>query len=117
MDFARAAVARHLADPDALSRVFGELLTEPKPLVWFDAGTACKGQAVRLDRRSRMLYGDGHIYINGEALRAGGRDATLMHRLADTRALSAADCARLSAEAATMLNDWCLAGWVREDAG
>ena len=34
--FAQAAVARRLADPQALARALGESLTEPKPRVWFE---------------------------------------------------------------------------------
>ncbi len=114
--FARAALERQLADPDALARVFGEMLTEPKPQVWFEAGAPRRAGAVRLDARSRMLYDERHVFINGEALRAGGRDAGLMRKLADTRALGATDCARLSPAAAGLLDDWVAAGWVRQDA-
>ncbi len=116
LQFARAALERQLADPDALARVFGEMLTEPKPQVWFDAGAPRTAGAVRLDARSRMLYDERHVFINGEALRAGGRDAGLMHKLADTGALDAADCARLSPPAAGLLDEWALAGWVRQGA-
>jgi 50S ribosomal protein L16 3-hydroxylase len=116
LQFARAALERQLADPDALARVFGEMLTEPKPQVWFEAGAPRRAGAVRLDARSRMLYDERHVFINGEALRAGGRDAGLMRQLADTRVLGAADCARLSPSAAALLDDWVAAGWVRQDA-
>jgi 50S ribosomal protein L16 3-hydroxylase len=114
--FARAALERQLADPNALARVFGEMLTEPKPQVWFQHGAARAAGAVRLDARTRMLYDGRHVFINGEALRASGRDAGLMRKLADTGVLSAADCARLSLPAADLLDDWCAAGWVRQDA-
>jgi 50S ribosomal protein L16 3-hydroxylase len=116
LNFARAALQRQLADAEALARVFGELLTEPKPQVWFEAGPARTPGAVRLDARSRMLYDTRHVFINGEALRAGGRDARLMRKLADTRSLAAADCARLSAPAAALLDGWVAAGWLRQDA-
>jgi 50S ribosomal protein L16 3-hydroxylase len=115
LQFARRALEQQLADPDALARVFGELLTEPKPQVWFEAGAPRGAGGVRLDARSRMLYDDRHVFINGEALRAGGRDARLMRQLADTRALAAADCARLSAPAAELLDGWLAAGWLRQD--
>jgi 50S ribosomal protein L16 3-hydroxylase len=69
---------------------------------------------MRLDARSRMLYDGRHVFINGEALRAGGRDAGLMRKLADTGTLDAADCARLSPPAAGLLDEWALAGWVRQ---
>jgi 50S ribosomal protein L16 3-hydroxylase len=71
------------------------------------------GAAVRLDARTRMLYDDQHIFINGESYRAGGRDATLMRRLADQRVLAAADHSRLSEPAQALLADWAEAGWLQ----
>ena len=65
-----------------------------------------------LDRRSRMLYDDQHVFINGEAFRAAGRDARLMMQLADRRQLDAADAARLSPPARDLLADWVAAGWL-----
>ena len=68
---------------------------------------------VRLDRRTRMLYDDWHVFINGESFQAAGRDATLMRRLADQRALSSRDFAALSAPARDLLDDWLAAGWMK----
>ena len=115
-DHAQQAVARLLARPDALACALGAWLTEPKAQVWFAAGAARGNVGVRLDARTRMLYDERHVYINGEALRAAGRDATLMRRLADARALNAGDCARLSAQAARQLDAWAAAGWVLANA-
>jgi 50S ribosomal protein L16 3-hydroxylase len=56
---------------------------------------------------------DEHIFINGESYLAGGRDATLMRKLADTRALSRADLAKASDDALELLSSWFDAGWVR----
>ena len=115
--FARDALAQQLADPQALQRVLGEVLTEPKPQVWFEARhSRTELGALALDPRSRMLYDQRHVFINGEALRASGRDAKLMRRLADTRQMSAADCARLSTDARAMVSDWVRAGWLREES-
>ena len=112
-DFAQAALQRALADPQLLDRALGMLMSEPKPQVWFDPGAPLPAQsAVALDRRSRMAYDDRHVFINGEAFVASGRDARLMQRLADQRALSAADVARLGEGARALLGDWAEAGWV-----
>ena len=59
----------------------------------------------------------GHVSAaeNTEAqqlFRAAGRDATLMRRLADRRALSAADVEGASDGAIELLRDWCDAGWL-----
>ncbi len=116
--FAREAVQAALRDPQALARALGEYLTEPKPLVWFEAGRAPRRlRAVRLDARSRMLYDARHIFINGESWRAAGADARLMRRLADRRVLSADDLARASPAALDLLREWCAAGWLQEAAG
>lgn len=112
-EFAAREVARWLAEPQALACALGEVLSEPKPAVWFDAGEPlAAGQGVRLDRRTRMLYDERHVYINGEAFRATGRDATLMRRLADQRALPAARLAALSDDARELLDQWAQAGWL-----
>jgi 50S ribosomal protein L16 3-hydroxylase len=112
-DYAADAVARLQREPDWLARCLGEVLSEPKPDVWFDAGSdPDTGSGVRLDRRTRMVYDARHVYINGESYRAGGRDATLMRRLADRRVLGAADVARLGADARVLLDEWASAGWL-----
>ena len=112
--FAQAALQRALDDPRALDRALGVLMTEPKPQVWFDPGARLPaGSGVVLDRRSRMAYDDHHVFLNGEAFDASGRDARLMHRLADQRLLEAADVDRLSPGACELLADWADAGWVR----
>jgi 50S ribosomal protein L16 3-hydroxylase len=111
--FAKASLERALKDPLALARVLGETLSEPKANVWFeDSGGADRGSALRLDRRTRMLYDRHHVFINGESFRASGRDATLMRQFADARTLDAVNVQRLSPPAQELLQDWCDAGWV-----
>jgi 50S ribosomal protein L16 3-hydroxylase len=112
--FAQQALARALRDPAALARALGEVLSEPKPQVWFNEGKALHaGAGLRLDARTRMLYDRRHIFINGESYRAAGGDASALRRLADRRALAAHDVARLSADAQGVLQQWAAAGWVR----
>lgn len=111
--FARDAVQRLLAEPLAVERALGEMLTEPKPRVWFEpGGSAPPGGGVLLDARTRMMYDERHVYINGESFVAGGRDARLMHALADARGLPAADCRQLSAEARALVGEWIAQGWL-----
>lgn len=70
-EFVQKEVARWLAEPRALGCALGEVLSEPKPQVWFDAGQPLvPGQGVKLDRRTRMLYDDHHVFINGESFQA-----------------------------------------------
>ena len=135
-EFASDAIARTLADARWLACALGEVLSEPKPGVWFGApqeeaegsanalvdasadrsdavAVAAPAAGVRLDRRTRMLYDDWHVFINGESFQAAGRDATLMRRLADQRMLSTRDFAALSAPARDLLGDWLAAGWMK----
>lgn len=113
IDFAHKAVVQRLADPLWLQRALGEILTEPKPQVWFQAGRAGPGaDGVRLSSKTRMLYDAQHVFINGEAFAAAGRDATLMRRLADSRTLCASDTGRLSAQARVLLDQWLEQGWL-----
>jgi 50S ribosomal protein L16 3-hydroxylase len=58
-----------------------------------------------------MLYDDRHVFVNGEAFHARGRDATLMQRLADERRLAAKSVAQASAAARALLAEWLRAGW------
>jgi 50S ribosomal protein L16 3-hydroxylase len=112
-DFAAQAVARALREPHWLECALGEVFSEPKPNVWFDAGAPLSADTgVVLDRRTRMAYDARHVFINGESLRAAGRDATLMRRLADRRSLVARDVARLGPQARELLDEWALAGWL-----
>lgn len=112
VEFARQSLQAALKDPQALERVLGETLSEPKSNVWFEGGgeTSADGRVV-LDRRTRMMYDDHHIFINGESYRASGRDATLMRRLADQRCLTPQVLARASESALSLLQSWCEDGW------
>jgi 50S ribosomal protein L16 3-hydroxylase len=113
-DFVSREVARWLAEPRSLACALGEVLSEPKPQVWFDVGQALTtGGGVQLDRRTRMLYDDHHVFINGESYRAAGRDARLMRRLADQRGLPAPQLAKLGDDARELLAQWAQAGWLR----
>ncbi len=113
--FAQDALQRLLSDRESLACALGEVMTDPKPKVWFDEPEAdWSGGPLRLDRRTRMMYDTQHIYINGDSFRAAGADARLMRRLADRRVLGAADLVRASADAREWLTDWHSAGWVVE---
>jgi 50S ribosomal protein L16 3-hydroxylase len=118
MDFARDALQAVLNDPVELQCLLGEYLSEPKANVWFEAESEGTGRtvtgAVALDRRTRMMFDEQHIFINGESYRASGRDAQLMRRLADERCLAAGEAARASQGARQLLTDWRDAGWLHD---
>lgn len=112
--FAQDALDKALKDPLALARVLGELLTEPKANVWFEECKVSKlPKQLRLDRRSRMMYDDKHIFLNGESWRANGADANLMHHLADQRALTNDQLQTASPGAKDLLLNWCSLGWMK----
>ena len=113
-EFARDTLEQLLHEPLLMQRALGEYLTEPKAQVWFEPVTANSWRegALRLDRKTRMMYDQHHVFINGEAFRAGGRDARLMHVLADTRCLAARDLERASPQAIDLLHEWGKAGWL-----
>lgn len=115
-DFARQALARALKAPGMLERALGEYLSEPKASVWFEPGAHVSeppaGCDLHLHARTRMLYDDGHVFINGEGFLARGADARLMRRLADTRRLDAGRVARASADARALLAQWLSDGWL-----
>ncbi|MGE0675331.1 MAG: cupin domain-containing protein, partial [Methylibium sp.] len=113
-DFAIDALQRLLADRRSLACALGEVMTEPKPRVWFGEATGTWSPvALRLDRRTRMMYDEHHVFINGESFRAGGADARLMRALADRRTLTAREVRKASDDAQTLLQDWFEAGWLQ----
>jgi 50S ribosomal protein L16 3-hydroxylase len=112
-DFALDALQRLLADRRSLACALGEVMTEPKPRIWFDeASGVWLPTGLRLDRRTRMMYDEHHVFINGESFRAGGADARLMRSLADRRSLAERDVKRASDDAQALLQDWFEAGWL-----
>jgi len=113
--FARQVVEKALKNPDLLDSLLGEYLTEPKAHIWFDEPEAEPdlSQGVRLDRRTKMMYDDRHVFINGESFCVGGIDARYLRQLADNRSLSASSCAKLSQAAQVALLDWMSANWLK----
>ncbi|TNF55732.1 MAG: cupin domain-containing protein, partial [Burkholderiales bacterium] len=113
LSFASEALQRLLSDRGSLACALGEVMTEPKPSVWFDeARQPWSPGAVVLDRRTRMMYDEHHVFINGESFRAGGADARLMQALADGRRLDRRAVTRASTGAQALLADWYEAGWL-----
>ena len=110
--FARRAVEKVFSDPLAFERSVGESLTEPKANVFFTPTAASLGGSIALDRRTRMLYDERHLFINGEAYRAGGKDFSLLKDLANLRNLSERQIKGLSAQARGLLQEWLEMGWI-----
>ena len=115
--FAAQSVAKALKTPQILNCLLGESLTEPKPNVWFDTPDQDDlpnfkwPKDVHLDRRTKMLFDDKHIFINGESFRAAGQDAKLLRILAKDKCLSATHAKKLSEKAAELMQSWWEEGW------
>ena len=115
--FAAQSLAKALKTPQILNCLLGESLTEPKPNVWFDTPDQDDlpnfkwPKDVHLDRRTKMLFDDKHIFINGESFRAAGQDAKLLRILAKDKCLSAAHAKKLSEKAAELMQSWWEEGW------
>ncbi len=114
--FAQQAVAKALADGTLMQQILGEYLTEPKQNIWFDSAKPPKKlAALRLDRRSRMMYDAKHVYLNGDSWKVAGKDAKLLRKLADERRLDAADLATASAALTKALGQFIEQGWAHAD--
>jgi 50S ribosomal protein L16 3-hydroxylase len=115
--FAAISVSKALRNPEMLNCLLGESLTEPKPNVWFDNPDQSELDhlnwpcAMRLDRRTKMLFDAHHIFINGESFRASGRDAQLLRQLANGKYLSQKGASLLSRDAAKLMRSWWEEGW------
>lgn len=111
--FAAEAIERLLKDPAGLRSALGEILTEPKPRVWFHAGEPLPdGVGVRLDARTRMVYDAQRVFANGESWRTAGQDARHLRLLADQRWLDAATVSKVSATLRELLDQWAEDGWL-----
>jgi 50S ribosomal protein L16 3-hydroxylase len=111
----------------AVDRFVGCFVTEPKPTVWFEppAPTSvrhfeatARRQGLVLDRRSRIAWRGGLVYLNGEAYETPRAGRRALRELADRRALPSARCAGALDDGATavMLHRWHAAGWIRTGA-
>jgi 50S ribosomal protein L16 3-hydroxylase len=110
-----------------VERFVGCWLTEPKATVWFEGpergldparfARAAARDGLRLDRRSRMAWRGAGVFANGEAVEAPAPARRWLRRLADRRALTAAECSRALADdgLAAILQGWYDAGWLRLD--
>jgi len=111
-----------------VDRFVGGFLTEPKPTVWFDPpaaripparlATRATREGLRLDRRTRMAWRGAGVFANGEPVEAAAPARRWLRRLADLRALSAADCRTALADPAlaALLHRWHESGWLHVGA-
>jgi 50S ribosomal protein L16 3-hydroxylase len=113
-------------DTATLDRFVGCWLSEPKPTVFFrpperamSAATfrvraARKG--LRLDTRTRLLYDNRHLYVNGSALPWPASGARPLRQLANARALPARAAAALPEALSDVLYRWYRDGYLHADS-
>lgn len=107
---------------DDITVFMGEYLSAPKHSVFFDQPAkplspakfllAAKQRGIQLALKSRMLYRDNTIFINGESFGVDGVDKTLLAQLADTRRLNGDSLASASTDMQETLCLWYEDGWI-----
>jgi len=111
--FAHQALKQILLQKHASQLALGECLSEPKAQVWFEAqANQDISSGVVLDRKTKMLYDDRCIYINGESWRCAGADAKALRQLADKKILSSKQIQIASTVLSELLQNWLQAGWL-----
>ena len=119
-DYARG-VARLLSLTDThIETALGQCLSEPKPIVSFDApdpviskrtfGARLYAIGLRLDRRTQFLYLRGAFYINGEIQSIDRLDTNLLRKLSDQRQIPPG--VTISRAAHEILYRWYADGWL-----
>ena len=117
--YAVATLRRLTWDERAVARFLGSYLTEPKPGVVFSPPGGGSGpgrfirraarRGLRLDSRTRLLYDERSLFINGDALAWPAHGRAALKRLADARRLAAAE---IDDRASTLLYRWYRDGFL-----
>ena len=111
--FAHHSLESALRQKHLSQKILGEWLSEPKAQVWFDIQDAKDfSKGVVLDRKTKMLYDQRYVYINGESWRCSGADARMLRFLANQRALNHLQIQQSSELLLSVLEEWMQSGWV-----
>ncbi len=105
---------------DNVTRFLGRYLTEPQPHVVFNPpsaslsrrsfASALRRAGVELDLRTRMLWSDGYVFINGERIVMDPTQAPRLRPLADRRMLGPGHA--VSVSETDQLYAWYRAGYL-----
>ena len=100
----------------------GEYFSEPKNSVFFDAPNPCMSaesfaaksekRGIKLSRKSRMLYRNKTIFINGSSFKPNNTDRNLLIKLANQRQLEASALKTGSIDLRESLFSWYCDGWI-----
>ena len=114
--FAARALARIRWSRGDVERFLGEYLTQPKGHVVFAPRTPIRlAGRVALEPKSQLLYSGRRFFVNGDSFLASPREAAVLRRLADERAVRAADLAR--GGVTRLISEWQRRGYVRVESG
>ena len=112
---------------DDVTVFLGEYLSEPKPTVMFDPPektltarqfrAMLKHASLKLHRKTRVLYRDRYLFINGESFRTSAADQALLRQFADARALPPGAVSRASDDLLESLHQWHDSGWLVIEPG
>ncbi|GAB4119328.1 MAG: cupin domain-containing protein [Sideroxydans sp.] len=112
-------------DDEDVANFLGCYLSEPKPHIFFEAparplsrarfALAAQKHGVTLDLKTLMQCHGHTVFINGEACPLKKASYRILRQLADTRELPSAQA--LPEEAAALLHEWYLAGYLAPKAG
>jgi 50S ribosomal protein L16 3-hydroxylase len=101
------------------------VLSEPKPAVTFTPRSRPLTPArfaqrvarhgLHLDPRTRLLYSERRIGINGDVISCNAADMNLLKQLANARLLKAHECGTPSEAALSLLHEWYVDGWLHSD--
>jgi len=107
-------------DDEDVANFLGSYLSEPKPHIFFDApvkpltelrfAQALQKSGVKLDLKAQILCHGSTVFINGDAHQVGQGCYRILRELADARSL--APSSKLTHEAAELLYQWYLDGYV-----
>jgi 50S ribosomal protein L16 3-hydroxylase len=108
---------------DDIAVFLGEYLSSPKHSVFFDLPkrpltpskftAMAKLRGIQLTLKTRMLYRNRNIFINGESFGVSGTDKNLLVDLANTRRLDGDSVSKASADMLETLCIWYEDGWIK----
>ena len=108
--FTRDFLSRIRWTRSEVERFLGEYLTQPKAHVVFRRSSS-KGNRLRLDPKTQLLYSGDAFFINGDAFVLPRRDHAAMRELADRRGIAV----RRLASQSRLIREWRDAGWLHLD--
>jgi 50S ribosomal protein L16 3-hydroxylase len=98
-----------------VERFLGEYLTQPKSHLVFPPRTPKRlAGRLALEPKTQLLYSGRRFFVNGDSFLASPREAAVLRRLADRRAVRAADLAQ--ARLTRLISDWQRRGYVRVES-